>query len=129
MNPHELAEYDPEAIRAWLDGHEKFARPLRDRGEGDPRYGLAGSILGGAAEMRNALAQYKQPVSLLRELRIASAKEWGKVHPEKGNPPQDVWDALTAEAGKRAFREQCPQLAQLAGDIAEMRTHAESMLK
>ncbi|MFA6312648.1 MAG: hypothetical protein WC681_14290 [Sterolibacterium sp.] len=124
---HELDEYSLKAILEWLDEHEKYAMPLRNRSDGDPCHALAVSILGCAVEMRAALAQYEELGH--RELLMESMNDWKKAHPGHHEPPQDVWRALNTEAGKRAFRERCPHLAQLASAIAEMRTDAESTFK
>jgi hypothetical protein len=126
---HELDEYSLKVILAWLDECEKYATPLRNRGEGDPCHGLAFSILGYSSNMRSALARYEEPVSRRRELLIELTNDWKKEHPGHHEPAQDVWRALNTEAAKRAFREQYPDLAQLSGDIAEMRTEAESKFK
>ena len=127
MNPHELAEYSSDAILKWLGEQENYATSLRNRGEGDPCHVLAISIMGCAREMRAELAQYEEPRH--RELWMELVNDWKKAHPGHQEPPQDVWHALKAEAGKRVFHERCPNLAKLAGDIAGMRTDAESLLK
>ena len=127
MNPHELAEYGLKAILAWLDEHEKYATQFLNRSNGDPCRALSVSILGCAREMRDELAQYEERGH--QQLLMGLVNDWKKAHPGHHEPPQDVWRALNTEAGKRAFRERCPHLAQLASAIAEMRTDAESTFK